>query len=107
MQTHWLTPFCRQGLKNSHFGVALFPGRFRMCSWKAPLGRPRPMPARPCGNKSNLNMKSNRIIALAFLSLSTLNPQLSTLFAQGTAFTYQGRLNDGANPASGSYDLRF
>ena len=28
-------------------------------------------------------------------------------FAQGTAFTYQGRLNDGANPASGTYDLRF
>jgi hypothetical protein len=27
--------------------------------------------------------------------------------AQGTAFTYQGRLNDGANPANGSYDLRF
>ena len=26
---------------------------------------------------------------------------------QGTAFTYQGRLNDGANPASGSYDLKF
>ena len=28
-------------------------------------------------------------------------------FAQGTAFTYQGRLNDGANPASGTYDFRF
>src|SRR5262245_48479046 len=27
--------------------------------------------------------------------------------AQGTAFTYQGRLNEGANPASGSYDLQF
>src|ERR1019366_7324205 len=27
--------------------------------------------------------------------------------AQGTAFTYQGRLNSGANPASGSYDLTF
>jgi hypothetical protein len=30
-----------------------------------------------------------------------------TLLAQGTAFTYQGRLNDGANPATGTYDLRF
>ncbi len=29
------------------------------------------------------------------------------LFAQGTAFTYQGRLNDSGNPASGTYDLRF
>jgi hypothetical protein len=27
--------------------------------------------------------------------------------AQGTAFTYQGLLNDGANPANGIYDLRF
>ena len=27
------------------------------------------------------------------------------LFAQGTAFTYQGRLNDGGAPANGSYDL--
>jgi hypothetical protein len=34
----------------------------------------------------------------------------STILAthgQGTAFTYQGRLNDGTNPASGIYDLRF
>jgi hypothetical protein len=28
-------------------------------------------------------------------------------FAQGTAFTYQGRLTEGANPANGTYDLRF
>ena len=27
--------------------------------------------------------------------------------AQGTAFTYQGRINDGGNPANGSYDFRF
>jgi len=27
--------------------------------------------------------------------------------AQSTAFTYQGRLNDGGVPASGSYDLAF
>src|SRR5215813_12172933 len=27
--------------------------------------------------------------------------------AQTTAFTYQGRLNDGANPANGIYDLVF
>jgi hypothetical protein len=29
------------------------------------------------------------------------------LRAQGTAFTYQGRLNDGINPANGTYNLRF
>ena len=39
--------------------------------------------------------------------LSTLNLQLSTVLAQGTAFTYQGQLNDGGNPAGGIYDLRF
>jgi len=27
--------------------------------------------------------------------------------AQGTAFSYQGRLNDSGNPANGIYDLRF
>jgi len=27
--------------------------------------------------------------------------------AQGTAFTYQGRLNSGAGAANGTYDLRF
>ena len=27
--------------------------------------------------------------------------------AQGTAFTYQGRLNDGGNAANGNYDLKF
>ena len=31
----------------------------------------------------------------------------STLRAQGTAFTYQGRLDDGGSPARGIYDLRF
>lgn len=29
------------------------------------------------------------------------------VFAQGTAFTFQGRLNDGPAPATGNYDLRF
>ncbi|HUZ08311.1 MAG TPA: hypothetical protein VMV89_12610, partial [Candidatus Paceibacterota bacterium] len=45
--------------------------------------------------------------ALALLALSTLNSQLSTCFAQDTAFMYQGRLNDGGSPATGNYDLRF
>jgi len=44
---------------------------------------------------------------LMLLALSMFNLQLSTAHAQGTAFTYQGRLNDGANPATGIYDLRF
>jgi trimeric autotransporter adhesin len=44
--------------------------------------------------------------ALGLALLATLNSQLSA-FAQGTSFTYQGRLNDGANPANGNYDMRF
>ena len=44
---------------------------------------------------------------LALTLLSTTIPQLSTAFAQGTAFTYQGRLDSSGTPASGSYDLRF
>ena len=31
----------------------------------------------------------------------------ATVFAQGTAFSYPGRLNSGANPANGNYDLTF
>ena len=46
-------------------------------------------------------------IALA-LALALLVAQAPTsLFAQGTAFTYQGRLNSGGAPANGSYDLAF
>src|SRR6185369_9613768 len=33
--------------------------------------------------------------------------QADTTHAQGTAFTFQGRLNDSATPANGIYDLRF
>jgi len=40
------------------------------------------------------------------LTLLLFGASGSTL-AQGTAFRYQGRLNDGAGPATGSYELRF
>jgi hypothetical protein len=46
-------------------------------------------------------------LTAALLLLSTLNSQLSTVIAQGSAFTYQGRLNDGATPANGTYVFRF
>ncbi|HEV2692177.1 MAG TPA: hypothetical protein VG347_04715, partial [Verrucomicrobiae bacterium] len=45
--------------------------------------------------------------AAIFLLLSTLDVRLSVLLAQGTAFTYQGRLNSASNPAAGTFDLRF
>jgi hypothetical protein len=51
----------------------------------------------------------NRIpnLLLALAMLATCNLQPATARAQGTAFTYQGRLNDGGSPAGGIYDLRF
>ena len=39
--------------------------------------------------------------------LVALNAPTSTAFAQGTAFTYQGRLNAGGSSASGTYDLQL
>ncbi len=47
------------------------------------------------------------IVVLALLALSTLNLKLSTAHAQGTAFTYQGQLQNNGSPASGTYDLTF
>src|SRR5436189_6023085 len=51
-------------------------------------------------------MKTARLIQLLCLGL------VPTVFgwrasAQGTAFTYQGRLNNNASPANGTYDFRF
>ncbi len=31
----------------------------------------------------------------------------SVSLAQGNGFSFQGRLNDGTNPANGAYDLEF
>ena len=55
-----------------------------------------------------MKTKHHIVRYLALLALvSIINYEPSTACAQGTAFTYQGRLNDGANPANGNYDLRF
>jgi H-type lectin domain len=45
-----------------------------------------------------------RILPIIALSSLTLT---GNLFAQGTAFTYQGRLIDTGSPATGNYDFRF
>ena len=50
-------------------------------------------------------MKNKTILVLALVG-AFISP-LTAAFAQGSAITYQGRLNDGANLANGSYDLRF
>jgi hypothetical protein len=43
----------------------------------------------------------------ATLAVLAFTPIVSPAFAQGTAFTYQGRLSSGTNFANGSYDLAF
>jgi lysophospholipase L1-like esterase len=45
-----------------------------------------------------------RTIITAFCGLLMLN---GFVFGQATTFLYQGRLNDGSSPASGTYDLKF
>jgi Chaperone of endosialidase len=45
---------------------------------------------------------------LIFIAICCLLSAVSELaFAQATAFTYQGRLKDGTNPANGRYDFQF
>jgi trimeric autotransporter adhesin len=48
-----------------------------------------------------------RTLAIVAGAIFTLGFSLAPTFAQGTAFTYQGRLNDGVSSANGNYDLRF
>ena len=54
-------------------------------------------------------MQKNTSLLFCVLAalISTANLELSTAHAQGTAFTYQGRLNDGGSPATGTYDFTF
>src|SRR5215204_5790287 len=51
--------------------------------------------------KQKGNMKHLLIFA-AFMMLFS-----SAVCGQGNAFSFQGRLNDGTNPANGRYDLEF
>jgi hypothetical protein len=51
-------------------------------------------------------MKSVRLFVVG-AALCSLFTAINPAFAQGTAFTYQGFLNDGGSPANGSYDLTF
>ncbi len=53
-------------------------------------------------------MKTKSIITTFSLTMGLSFGLLpATIFAQGTAFTYQGKLNTGETPANGNYDLRF
>jgi hypothetical protein len=60
--------------------------------------------------KTNETMKRNcSIIRWAALAVfvSTLNSQVSTLFAQPTAFSVQGRLQTNGVPVTGAYDIQY
>ena len=53
-----------------------------------------------------ISMKTTlHLVALVLLAAALAGS--STVFGQGSAFTYQGRLNDGGSPANGKYDFRF
>jgi hypothetical protein len=63
-------------------------------------------------NSSNKIMKQkiSRFPALSLAvvaMLAILNAPLSTAVAQGTAFSYQGRLQNNGSPASGTYTMTF
>jgi hypothetical protein len=55
----------------------------------------------------NQSLMNKKVTVLLFLILLNFSGRFSTAQAQGSAFTYQGRLNSGASPAQGIYDLRF
>jgi len=52
-----------------------------------------------------INHTTRRLMFTFVIALALLNAGAAV--AQTTAFTYQGRLTDGGNPADGSYDLTF
>lgn len=54
-----------------------------------------------------MRTKNILLTILALLSASEFAPRLTMVFAQGTAFTYQGRLNNNGQPANGFYDVQF
>src|SRR5260221_9930039 len=66
-----------------------------------------------CGRRKAVSSQSfkRRYNSASFLALAQvlviLAFSLSTALAQGTAFTYQGRLNSGGKPAHGSFRPRF
>ncbi len=80
--------------------------KLRIVGWLAllALSTLNPSPRRSKAKAGQPLFIRGMILLLAAFSL-TLEP--STAFAQGTAFSYQGKLNDNGGPATGIYDLRF
>jgi hypothetical protein len=85
--------------------TAIGVGRFTLT---AVMGCERVAPFRSEGfNPFTHTMKKLFVRAAGLLLLSTLNYHLSIAMAQGTAFSYQGRLNSSDSPATGIFDFRF
>lgn len=55
----------------------------------------------------NRSLASRRLFVLLVSSIVAVTISAITASAQTTAFTYQGRLTDGANPANGAFDMEF
>ncbi len=49
--------------------------------------------------------RSKRLTLILLVSAATLT--IGNAFGQTTRFTYQGKLGDNGNPASGQYDFQF
>ncbi len=64
--------------------------------------------ARLINQKSDMKTKlSCYLFTLALLTFLFIGVNLSTVHAQGTAFTYQGQLQNNGGPASGTYNIAF
>ena len=53
--------------------------------------------------KTGISISGRLMLVVLFI----FGLQISNLFAQGTAFTYQGQLQNNGSPASGIYNLTF
>jgi type VI secretion system secreted protein VgrG len=61
----------------------------------------------PRGNSRGYVMKTKPLFPAIRLAVLLTIVTFQPAFAQGTSFTYQGRLNNGSSAANGSFDLTF
>ena len=54
-----------------------------------------------------MSKNQNTVLGELFIAVLVLLSMTSAAYGQGTAFTYQGRLTDGGNPANGNFDMQF
>src|SRR5437867_792005 len=66
----------------------------------------KPQQSKPSASVKGNHMKRYQTVLLAFIALTVFLTNVSKTYAQGTGFTYQGRLTDNGSPANGNYDLR-